>query len=120
MADEPRDVEELLAEVHREFREGLPMRLEALRSALAELMNGWNATASDLFYRTAHTLKGTAASFDANELVGPATALAKLGLRWEEGGALEREGIEQAWRELERLAEAIERYAERAEGDGSG
>ncbi|NIR45692.1 MAG: hypothetical protein GWN99_14930 [Gemmatimonadetes bacterium] len=120
MPDEPRDVEELLAEVYREFREGLPVRLEALRSALTQLIKGWDETAADLFYRTAHTLKGTAASFDADELVTPATVLADLGLRWEEKGTLDRGEIEQAVEELERLAAAIEGYVERMEGEGSG
>lgn len=120
MPEEPRDVEEMLAEVYREFGEGLPQRVEALRSALAELAGGWNATACDLFYRTAHTLKGTAASFDADELVEPATALAALGLAWEKSGSAPESEIEEAAAELERLSAAIGRYVKRMEGGASG
>ncbi len=70
-ADESKSPDELLAEVYREFRDGLAGRVETMRSALERLAGGYDAGAADTFYRTAHTLKGTAASFEADELVDP-------------------------------------------------
>lgn len=116
-ADEGKSHDELLAEVYREFRDGLADRVEALRSALERLAGGHDAGAADSFYRTAHTLKGTAASFEADELVGPAKALADVGLRWLEEAELDPLEVEAAVLELERLEEAVRRYTDRAEGD---
>ena len=99
--------------VRREFVAGLPARLAVLRSALAELVRGYTRPAAETFYYRAHALKGTAASFGADELVSPATALAQAGRRWLETGAL-APGTAVATRELERLAAAIERYRARA------
>jgi chemotaxis protein histidine kinase CheA len=119
-ADESKSPDELLAEVYREFREGLAGRVETMRSALERLARGYDAGAADTFYRTAHTLKGTAASFEADELVEPATALADVGLRWFDGGELDRLEVDAAFGHLERLVAAVRRYTERAEGDAVG
>jgi HPt (histidine-containing phosphotransfer) domain-containing protein len=119
-ADEGKSPDDLLAEVYREFREGLADRVEMMRSALERLAGGYDAGAADTFYRTAHTLKGTAASFEADELVEPAAALADVGLRWFEGGELDPLEVDTAFRHLERLAGAVQRYTERAEGDAVG
>ena len=81
---------------------------------------GYDAGAAESFYRTAHTLKGTAASFEADELVEPATALAEVGLRWFEGGSLDPLDVDAASRNLERLVEAVQLYMERVEGDAVG
>jgi len=118
--DAEQSPDQLLAEVHREFRAGLADRVETLRSALARLAGGYDRAAADAFYRTAHTLKGTAASFEADELVEPAAALTDLGLRWFEGGALDPPEVDAALRQLERLVEAIKSYRERVEGDAGG
>lgn len=118
-ADEDKSPDEILAEVYREFREGLAGRVETLRSALERLASGYDAGAADTFYRTAHTLKGTAASFEAGELVEPAKALADLGLRWFEGGALDPLEVDAAFGHLERLVGAVQRYTERVEGTRS-
>lgn len=111
---------ELLAEIFREFREGLADRLETMRSALAELADGGEPAAVELFYRTAHSLKGAAPSFDADELVEPATNLADIGLAWYEGGAPSEDEIAAAYRALEQLGAAVRDYAKRAEGNASG
>lgn len=118
--DELRDEEELLAEIFREFAEGLPERLETLRSALEKLGDGHDSDAADLFYRTAHSLKGTAPSFDAHELVEHAAALSEVGLRWYEGAAPRPAEVVAAREALERLGAAVERYAARQEGRASG
>ena len=117
--DEPgRSEEELLAEIFREFREGLPLRLETLRSALQQLADG-DREVTELFYRTAHSLKGTAPSFEADELVAPAASLAAAGLAWDEGAAPRNDEIAAAFKELERLGAAVESYTARMEGDAS-
>lgn len=119
-ADEGKSPDELLAEVYREFREGLAGRVEALQSALERLAGGYDAGAADTFYRTAHTLKGTAASFEADELVEPAAALVEIGLRWFEGAELDLLEVAAASRQLQELEEAVRRYVERVGGDAAG
>ena len=117
--DEPgRSEQELLAEIFREFREGLPLRLETLRSALQQLADG-DRDATELFYRTAHSLKGTAPSFVADERVAPAAVLAAVGLAWDEGAAPRNDEIAAAFKELERLGAAVESYTARMGGDAS-
>jgi HPt (histidine-containing phosphotransfer) domain-containing protein len=116
----PHSEAELLAEIFREFREGLPDRLDTMRAALATLADGGEPAAVELFYRTAHSLKGTAPSFDADELVEPAASLADIGLSWYEGAAPSADEIAAAQTVLEQLSEAVQSYAERMEGNTSG
>ena len=118
--DTPQGEEELLAEIFREFREGLAERLETLRTALTKLAAGDQAAATELFYRTAHSLKGTAPSFDADELVDPAAELANIGLPWYEGATPGEDEVAAAFLALERLAEAVQRYAKRMEDGTAG
>lgn len=113
-------MDELLAEVYREFREGLAGRSAQMRAALEELKSGYEADATEAFYRTAHSLKGAAPSFGADELVGPATALAEAGRRWSEGGFVDDEELEAAFHDLGRLDEAVERYVKAMEGGAGG
>ena len=115
--DGMRSEEELLAEIYREFREGLTERLDKMRAALEELTTAHNEETAQLFYRTAHSLKGTAASFEATELVQPATTLAAIGLPWYEGVVPIADDIEAAFRGLEQLGKAVEQYSARMEGD---
>lgn len=119
-ADEGKSHEELLAEVYREFGEGLAARVETMRSALERLAGGYDADATETFYRTAHTLKGTAASFEADELIEPAKGLVDVALRWHEDGGFERKEVGDAFRLLEELKLAVRRYLERMEGDTVG
>jgi len=113
-------MDELLAEVYREFREGLPSRLAEMRAALETLSDGYESGASEVFYRTAHSLKGAAPSFGAAQLVDPATALAETGRRWYEGGFVDSEELRVAFEELEQLDEAVERYVSEMEGGVGG
>jgi chemotaxis protein histidine kinase CheA len=119
-ADEGKNPDELLAQVYREFRDGLAGRVHTIRAALERLAAGYDAGAADTFYRTAHTLKGTAASFEADELVEPAKGLADVGLRWFEEGELDLVEVKAAFRQLEELEIAVQRYVERSEGDAVG
>jgi chemotaxis protein histidine kinase CheA len=118
--DELRDPDGLLEEIHREFRDGLPDRVEAIRSALERLAGGYDAEVAEEFYRTAHSLKGTAPSFDADELVEPAAALAAAGLGWCEECELEVGEVSAAIEELERLSEAVNAFTARMEGGAAG
>ena len=120
IADEHRDPDELIAEITREFCDGLQERLGTMRSALERLSNGYDREAAEVFYRAAHSLKGTAASFDANELVGPAADLSDAGLRWYESGVLDTAEVPAALVGLEKLQAAVASYAARLEGDASG
>lgn len=113
-------MDELLTEVYREFREGLAERSAQMRAALEALTAGYEAEATEIFYRTAHSLKGAAPSFGADELVGPATALAEVGRRWFEGEFVNDDELEVAFHDLERLDEAVERYVRAMEGGASG
>jgi HPt (histidine-containing phosphotransfer) domain-containing protein len=119
IADEHRDPDDLIAEITREFCDGLQARVEAMRSALERLSNGYDGEAAEAFYRAAHSLKGTAASFEADELVGPAAELSDVGLRWHETGVLDTAEVPAALVGLERLQEAVAAYAARLEGDAS-
>ncbi len=105
-----------VAEVRREFCEGLPARLEGLRVALAALTQGYEQAMAETFYRKAHSLKGTAPSFDAHELAGHAAFLADLGRRWLKVKELTPEQVSDASDELERLTSAVQRYRARVEG----
>jgi HPt (histidine-containing phosphotransfer) domain-containing protein len=109
-------MDELLTEVYREFREGLPARVAQMRSALETLSGGYERDASEVFYRAAHSLKGAAPSFGAEQLVDPAAALAETGRRWFEGGFVDDEELRSAIQDLEELDEAVERYVSEMEG----
>ena len=108
-----------LAEVRREFSEGLPKRLEAMQGALAVLRDGYDAGQSEVFYHRAHSLTGTAASFDANELAEHAAVLSGLGRGWMERGAVEAAELEEAAAALHRLAAALEVYRREVEGEST-
>lgn len=113
-------MDELLAEVYREFREGLPERLAQLREALDVLADGYEPKATEVFYRTAHSLKGAAPSFGAEQLVDPAAALAETGRRWHEGGFVDGEELRAAIEELGRLDDAVGLYMREMEGGAGG
>lgn len=108
--------DELLEQVRREFRGGLPDRLEKMRSALEELACGYDRGAAERFFRAAHSLKGAAPSFQAHELVEPAATLAEIGLRWCEGGGLAAGEVAAAFQSLERLKAEMQRFVSRMEG----
>ncbi len=113
-------MDELLTEVYREFREGLPTRVAQLRAALETLATGYERGATEIFYRTAHSLKGAAPSFGADQVAGPAAALAEVGRRWFEEGDIEDDEVCAAFRDLGRLDDAVERYVIEMEGGVGG
>ncbi len=112
--------DELIAEIFKEFREGLPERVDTIRDSLETLADGYDAEAAELFYRTAHTLKGTAPSFGADGLVTPSAALADIGKRWYESGELDTKSATIALEALEQLSIAVQDYIAEMEGKATG
>jgi HPt (histidine-containing phosphotransfer) domain-containing protein len=66
----------------REFAAGLSERTATLRAALAACADRFAAAEAETLYFRAHALKGTAASYGADELVEPAARLAAIGRGW--------------------------------------
>ena len=108
----------LLAEIRLEFCDGLPERLTIMRAALGSLEDRFDPEQVEIFYRAAHSLKGTAPSFGAHVLVESATALAEVGRGWYEGGSVDDGELETALEDLDRLASAIQKYTAEVKGDG--
>jgi chemotaxis protein histidine kinase CheA len=106
-----------LAEVRKEFSQGLPERLEAMQGALAVLRGRYDEGQAEIFYHRAHSLKGTAASFEADELAEHAAVLSKLGRGWMEAGAVKAAELEKADAALHRLEVAVEAYRREVEGE---
>lgn len=114
MSDGRERAADALAEVHREFRDGLPGRLDSLRRALDRLREGREPAAVESLFRTAHSLKGTAPSFGAHELAAPAAELTELARAWREGeGPRDFTELKRARALLSRLREAAERFVSR-------
>jgi HPt (histidine-containing phosphotransfer) domain-containing protein len=111
------EYERAVAALRREFAGGLAARLDRLRTALTRLGEGVTPDALQDFHLPAHSLKGTAASYDAHELVPHATRLTALCRRWLDAAAAPRADLEEASRELDALEAAMERYQRRAAQD---
>ena len=112
---EPTGGHDPVAIVRREFSAGLDARLDRMRSALAVVAHGYEAAMAETFYHAAHSLKGTAASFGADELVDHAAFLADLGRRWLHIQAVTPEELSSASGELDGLGLAVEQYRARIE-----
>ncbi len=112
-ARDPTGEHDPVAPIRREFSAGLPARVERMRSALDALARGYDAAMAETLYYAAHSLKGTAASFGAHELVDHAAFLAELGRLWLRVQAVTTEQLSSASGELERLRMAIEQYRAR-------
>jgi chemotaxis protein histidine kinase CheA len=106
-----------LAEIRREFSQGLPKRLRVLEDSLDSLAGGFSDDVANDFYTAAHSLKGTGASFGGPELAERAAELAARGMGWIDGRALPAGAIAAARAELERLAAAVLRFRTAIEGD---
>ena len=112
-AQDPTGEHDPVAQIRREFSDGLPARVERMRSALDAVAHGYDAAMAETFYHAAHSLNGTAASFGAHELVDHAAFLAELGRRWLRVRAVTAEQSLSASGELERLRLAVEQYRAR-------
>ncbi len=103
-------LEGAVAEVRKEFDEGLPDRLNTLTSALDSLTPGFESDAAETFFFNAHSLKGTAGAFGADDLVDPARALSEISRGWLRRGEASAQELADARDELERLREAVNGY----------
>lgn len=115
MSDRQDRVGDALADVHREFRDGLPGRLDSLRHALDRLSQGHEPAAVESLFHAAHSLKGAAPSFGAHELSAPAAELTEIARAWREGGGpREVADLERARTLLRQLQEEAARFASRS------
>jgi signal transduction histidine kinase/CheY-like chemotaxis protein/HPt (histidine-containing phosphotransfer) domain-containing protein len=100
------------AEVRAEFAAGLSARVSAMRAALAELNGGLAREPTERLHRLAHTLAGTAASFEAERLTVCASALETQVDQWRDGTGALPEDRDRAARTLDELAQAADEYVE--------
>jgi len=82
------------AEVRTEFVAGLGRRIETMRTALAQLEQGFRAEDAEALYRAAHSLTGTAASFGADGLAHVTGDLEDLARGWLD----RRTSVPEEWR----------------------
>ncbi|PYP31685.1 MAG: hypothetical protein DMD47_06175 [Gemmatimonadetes bacterium] len=82
------------AEVRAEFVAGLGRRIETMRTALAQLEQGFRAEDAEALYRAAHSLTGTAASFGADGLAHVTGDLEDLARGWLD----RRTSVPEEWR----------------------
>ncbi|UCG85932.1 MAG: Hpt domain-containing protein [Gemmatimonadota bacterium] len=106
------DFADAVAAVRKEFHEGLPGRVDTLESMLEVLSGGFDRAAAETFYRQSHSLKGTAGSFGALELVEPAASMSEMGRSWLKVGTASAAELSRAEGELERLRAAVIAYLE--------
>jgi chemotaxis protein histidine kinase CheA len=99
-----------VAEVRREFCEGLPNRIRLLESAVAALQGAFDSQAAEAIYFQTHSLKGTAGAFGADTLVGPAREISAIAEGWVKQGRTTSEALSEVQRELVRLTQAVTDY----------
>jgi len=104
------NLDEAVAEVRMEFDGGLPDRLNTLTSALDTLTQAFESDAAETFFFNAHSLKGTAGSFGADDLVEPARKLSEVSRGWLKRGEASAQELVDAQDELERLRQAVNGY----------
>jgi signal transduction histidine kinase/DNA-binding response OmpR family regulator/HPt (histidine-containing phosphotransfer) domain-containing protein len=71
-----------LAAVRAEFAAGLGQRIQTMRTALERLDQAFDSASTEVLYRAAHSLTGTAASFGAQSLAHVAADLEDLARGW--------------------------------------
>lgn len=111
----PKDpgLEDALAALRKEFGATLPTRLAELRQALGGLRQAVSARAIQAFFLPAHSLQGTAGSYEAHELVPHVAQLNKLARGWRDTGTAPASELDEASRELDALSAAMERFRHR-------
>ncbi|MEA2723835.1 MAG: hypothetical protein QOH59_1606 [Gemmatimonadales bacterium] len=98
------------AEVRAEFAAGLDRRIGAMRGALQELESGYQAEPAERLHRLAHSLFGTAISFDVEGLAQIAQSLEDTVEGWRKRGAHTRTEQDSAGRLIEDLTSAAAVY----------
>lgn len=110
------DEDPQLWEIRAEFGQGLDARLEAMAAALSMLGEGYEAEAAERLFQTAHTLKGTAPSFGARELVEDAVRLTELGRGWLAVEEVSQAELAEARSTLDRLISGADQFRRRIRG----
>ena len=105
--------EKALTALRREFADGLPARLEALRAALNRLKEVVTPERLRAFHLPAHALAGTAGSYEAHELVPHVARLSTVARHWIDAGAATGNELDEASRELDALDAATARFRRR-------
>jgi signal transduction histidine kinase/CheY-like chemotaxis protein len=100
------------AEVRTEFAAGLEGRVTALRSVLAQLDGGFAQEPADRFHRLAHSLAGTAGSFEAERLTAMSRALEAIADQWRLAQTCPDPERKEAARIIDELAEVGREYVE--------
>jgi len=100
------------AEVRAEFAAGLDHRIAAMRGALGQLEGGYQAEPAERLHRLAHSLFGTAISFDAERLAEVARSLEDTVEGWRKRGAHASAERDSAGRLIEDLASSAAVYVE--------
>ena len=99
-------VDESLLEIQRELIETLGQRMDQLYADLEQLVERWDEDLATELARTTHNLRGEAALFGLNRLVGPSRDLEALFKRAIETGELEEADRSAAVSQLQELREA--------------
>ena len=110
------DFEDAIAEIRLEFSASLPGRLRVMREAREVLSVGYDQASAETFFLQAHSLKGTAGAFEAKELEAHASVIADIARAWRNSQSIGDGDVARAGEELERLAQAVERYRQEVEG----
>jgi signal transduction histidine kinase/CheY-like chemotaxis protein/HPt (histidine-containing phosphotransfer) domain-containing protein len=100
------------AEVRAEFAAGLEGRVTTLRNALAQLDGGYAQEPADRLHRLAHSLAGTAASFEAERLADVSGELEALAEKWRLAQTCLDPERKDASRMVGELAEVAREYVE--------
>ena len=102
---------EAVAQIRREFCDGLPARVETMQFALEGLAKVFDPDLAERFFLQAHSLKGTAGTFGADSLVERAASLERIGSRWMKDLEVTPAEISDASKELDRLKSAAADWA---------
>jgi signal transduction histidine kinase/DNA-binding response OmpR family regulator/HPt (histidine-containing phosphotransfer) domain-containing protein len=100
------------AEVRAEFAAGLEGRVTALRDSLAQLRDGFLEDPAERVHRLAHSLGGTAASFEAERLAAVSRELEAIADKWRLGRTCPESEHHEAARIVDELAEVACEYVE--------
>ncbi len=110
----------VVEQIRLEFATSLPRRGQKIELALERMKHDPNQSLFEHFYIEAHGLKGSAATFEADDVYGPAKALADRGYRWRKEGHVPLDEIAEAESEMQQLAVAIKEYFDRIFGGDHG
>ena len=110
----------VVEQIRRGFAASLPLRGQKIELALERMKHDPDKSVFEHFYIEAHGLKGSSATFEADDVHPPAKALADRGYRWREAGHAPMGEIADAELEMRQLAVAIKEYLDQVLGGDGG